>query len=105
MKFTIAAVNCMIQEGTENIIVDPDTTQLQVFKEIFVYFKGKMEIFNELSIYFRKLEQNLHLHLIAWKKMLYVVILLVALRRQNFWKQWKNVNMLVNIYLISIEIL
>lgn len=65
MKFTIAAVNCMIQEGTENIVLDPDTTQLQVFKGIFIYFKGKIEIFNELSIHFRKLEQNLHLHLIV----------------------------------------
>lgn len=31
MKFTIAAVNCMIQEGTNNIILDPDSTQLQVW--------------------------------------------------------------------------
>ena len=30
MKFTIAAVNCMIQEDSEDIILDPDNIQLQV---------------------------------------------------------------------------
>ncbi|XP_003696793.1 exosome complex component RRP46 [Apis florea] len=37
MKFTIAAVNCMIQEGTNNIILDPDSTQLQDAKAEFTY--------------------------------------------------------------------
>ena len=30
MKFTIAAVNCMIQKDSEDIILDPDNIQLQV---------------------------------------------------------------------------
>lgn len=44
MKFTIAAVNCMIQEGTNNIILDPDSTQLQVwlYQYIFTYLRDKL---------------------------------------------------------------
>lgn len=30
MKFTIAAVSCMIERNTGNIILDPDSIQLQV---------------------------------------------------------------------------
>ncbi|XP_003395595.1 exosome complex component RRP46 [Bombus terrestris] len=43
MKFTIAAVNCMIQEGTENIIVDPDTTQLQEARAEFTFAFDSMK--------------------------------------------------------------
>ncbi|XP_017766963.1 PREDICTED: exosome complex component RRP46 [Eufriesea mexicana] len=37
MKFTIAAVNCMIHEGNDEIILDPDETQLQEAKAEFTY--------------------------------------------------------------------
>lgn len=33
MKFTIAAVSCMIEESTGNIILDPNSIQLQVCME------------------------------------------------------------------------
>lgn len=42
MKFTIAAVNCMIQEGNDAIILDPDETQLQVRK--YAYILGRRAI-------------------------------------------------------------
>ena len=41
-------------------------------------------LFDQIINYFRRPKQNLHLHLIAWTKMLYAVILLVVLQRQNF---------------------
>lgn len=31
MKYTIAAVSCMIEKETEETIIDPDNIQLQVF--------------------------------------------------------------------------
>lgn len=38
MKFTIAAVSCMIERETEKVIVDPDSTQLQVFLIIIIFY-------------------------------------------------------------------
>ncbi|XP_057338113.1 exosome complex component RRP46 [Microplitis mediator] len=37
MKFTIAAVNCMIDEDSKEIIVDPDEIQLQNAKATFMF--------------------------------------------------------------------
>lgn len=36
MKFTIAAVCCMIEENTDNIILDPNNSQLEVCKLIYI---------------------------------------------------------------------
>lgn len=32
MKYTIAAVSCMIEKETGEVIMDPDSSQLKVFK-------------------------------------------------------------------------
>ncbi|XP_076659812.1 exosome complex component Rrp46 [Halictus rubicundus] len=37
MKFTFGAVGCMIEEDTENIILDPDNTQLQNARAEFTF--------------------------------------------------------------------
>ncbi|XP_066585652.1 exosome complex component RRP46 [Prorops nasuta] len=37
MKHTIAAVNCMIEDSTNEIIIDPDSTQLKNAKAEFTY--------------------------------------------------------------------
>nr|XP_033338332.1 exosome complex component RRP46 isoform X1 [Megalopta genalis]XP_033338333.1 exosome complex component RRP46 isoform X1 [Megalopta genalis] len=37
MKFTIGAVSCMIEEGTANIILDPDNNQLQNARVQFTF--------------------------------------------------------------------
>ncbi|XP_076665637.1 exosome complex component Rrp46 [Andrena cerasifolii] len=43
MKFTIAAVSCMIEESTGNVILDPDNVQLQSAKAEFTYVFDSME--------------------------------------------------------------
>ncbi|KAK9309452.1 hypothetical protein QLX08_000931 [Tetragonisca angustula] len=43
MKFTIAAVNCMIQEDSEDIILDPDNIQLQEAKAEFTFAFDSMD--------------------------------------------------------------
>ncbi|KZC06535.1 PREDICTED: exosome complex component RRP46 [Dufourea novaeangliae] len=37
MKFTIAAVSCMIEENTGSIVLDPDNTQLQTARAEFTF--------------------------------------------------------------------
>ncbi|KOX76988.1 Exosome complex component RRP46 [Melipona quadrifasciata] len=43
MKFTFAAVNCMIQEDSEDIILDPDSIQLQEAKAEFTFAFDSMD--------------------------------------------------------------
>ncbi|CAL7950052.1 unnamed protein product [Xylocopa violacea] len=43
MKFTIAAINCMIEDDTGKIIIDPDSTQLQNAKAEFTYAFDSMK--------------------------------------------------------------
>ena len=43
MKFTIAAVSCMIEESTGNIILDPDNIQLQGARAEFTYAFDSMK--------------------------------------------------------------
>ncbi|CAK9814023.1 Exosome complex component RRP46 [Anthophora quadrimaculata] len=43
MKFTIAAVSCMIEENTDNFILDPDITKLQDAKAEFTFAFDSMK--------------------------------------------------------------
>lgn len=43
MKFTIAAVSCMIEDSTNNIILDPDNTQLEDARAEFTYAFDSMK--------------------------------------------------------------
>ncbi|KAF3424063.1 hypothetical protein E2986_05214 [Frieseomelitta varia] len=43
MKFTIAAINCMIQKDSEDIILDPDNIQLQEAKAEFTFAFDSMD--------------------------------------------------------------
>lgn len=41
MRFTIAAVSCMIEKDSDKLILDPDSTQIQVARATFTYvFEG-----------------------------------------------------------------
>lgn len=85
MKFTIAAVSCMIEANTGNIILDPDSTQLQVRKQIPAYVrKETTAIFKRLLNDFRMLGQNSLMHLTVRERMLYAATLLVVLWKQSF---------------------
>lgn len=85
MKFTIAAVSCMIEENTGNIILDPDSTQLQVRTQIPAYVrKERTAIFKRLLNDFRMLGQNSLMHLTVRERMLYAATLLVVLWKQSF---------------------
>lgn len=51
MKFTVAAVTCMIEKDSKNIILDPDNNQLQVRKRNEIYLMKLISSSESSGIY------------------------------------------------------
>lgn len=105
MKFTVAAVSCMIEKETGKIIMDPDSTQLKVSIIMVIgvmsYFFNNKHFSEELFVY-RMQRRKLHMHLTVLTKTLYAATVSVDSLKASSYPLWINVNKLVNLYLIFI---
>lgn len=105
MKFTIAAVNCMLEKETGNLIMDPDSTQLQVFITIHIFLIQIIgySFINNPCIFHRMQKQHLHMHLTASRKISYAATLSADSRKANSYPAWISADKPANMCLIIIE--
>lgn len=103
MRYTVAAVCCMMEKETGAIIVDPDGAQLKVFIDTtltsFSPFSQQVCFHRSILVY-RTQRQNLHLPLTVLTRMSYVATASVDSRKPISWHVYTGASKLASPYSI-----